>query len=298
MKCIKCGNEIGNEVKFCRYCGTSIFSKTDNLQMATEKKKTKSFGKIVIIFLLIVVVASVGAGAFYFKPWEYESWQEFFERDEVDESDKSQHEKDREEGKEVEVEVEDTEEYEEDVEYVEEDEIVDDEEVDAAEEDEMVDDTWMEYVEEDNMIEILPVDMDCITEVYATSSLSEYDMTHSPNRVIDGNTSTAWVEGVKGNGLGESVAFLLDDTYMMSGFEIYTGYQKDSDRYYKNARPKEISVSFSDGTSQIFELKDMMGVQKIQLVAPVETNSIKITIRSVYSGNKYEDTVISEIEFY
>lgn len=57
-------------------------------------------------------------------------------------------------------------------------------------------------------------------------------------------------------------------------------------------------MSFSDGTSQIFELKDSMGIQTIQFDFPIATNCIKITINSVYSGNKYEDTVISEIAFY
>ena len=42
----------------------------------------------------------------------------------------------------------------------------------------------------------------------------------------------------------------------------------------------------------------LLDVQKIQLSTPLETDSITVTINSVYPGSKYEDTAISEMEFY
>lgn len=313
MKCTKCGNEVSNAMKFCKYCGipiekqvqqeircrqcganvkeghlfctscgTSVTSKTDKLQTNSNKevRKRKSFGKVILFLLLVIVLGLVAVGVLYFKPWESE--QDSNKKDEVvvEESNKSENKS-------------------EPVEDVGEDEIIDTTQTENREPEDVEQMEEIEDIQEDvDIVEDIPVDRGYIIDVYATSSLSEYDMTHSPNRVIDGDISTAWVEGVDGNGYGENIVFLFDESYMVSGFEIHAGYQKDSSRYYKNARPKEICVSFSDGTSQIFDLKDTMGSQRVELSFPVETSSVKITINSVYSGNTYQDTVISEIAFY
>ena len=52
--------------------------------------------------------------------------------------------------------------------------------------------------------------MSNVTYVSSTSSLSEYNMTHSPERVIDGDLSTAWVEGADGQGIGEAITLYFD----------------------------------------------------------------------------------------
>lgn len=140
--------------------------------------------------------------------------------------------------------------------------------------------------------------MSAVATVSATSALSEYNMTHSSDRIMDNDTSTAWVEGVSGQGEGESVIFTFDGVYKVSGFVIYGGYQKNSDLYYKNSRPASLKVMYSDGSSQICNLSDTLGAQTFTLANPVETSSITFTIQSVYAGNKYEDTVISEISIF
>lgn len=55
-------------------------------------------------------------------------------------------------------------------------------------------------------------------------------------------------------------------------------------------------INFSDGTSQIANLSDdSAGYQIINLSESVETSSITLTIDSVYSGYKYDDTCIAEV---
>lgn len=137
-----------------------------------------------------------------------------------------------------------------------------------------------------------------IINIVATSTLSEYDMTHSPDRVLDKDIATAWVEGVEGQGVGESLTFYFDKEYMVNGININAGYQKNADVYAKNSRPAEIKVSFSNGASQNYVLQDVNGIQEIILEEPVYTEYITFTIESVYEGNRYEDTVISEISIY
>lgn len=165
-------------------------------------------------------------------------------------------------------------------------------EVDAKESKEVVE------ASEPEVIPAEPVTMNAVNSVSATSALSEYDMTHSPDRIRDGDLSTAWVEGVSGQGENESVVFMLDNTYRVTGFRINAGYQKNEDLYTKNSRPQSIEVTFSNGQSEIFELQDVLNAQNFDLQAPVDTSSVTVKILSVYGGWKYTDTAISEISFY
>lgn len=142
------------------------------------------------------------------------------------------------------------------------------------------------------------IQMQNVVGVTASSALSEHNMTHSAERLIDGDPATAWVEGVSGHGTGESVTFTFDDIYMVTGLKICGGYQKDEKRYSENARPADIRVEFSDGSTQSVTLQDLMQEQTVLFSAPVNTSYVTIVIESVYEGSKYEDTVISEVVFY
>ncbi len=155
-----------------------------------------------------------------------------------------------------------------------------------------------ELMEQTNRVP--PISMDAVTAVDATSYLiqSSYSLYHTPDRMMDGDLSTAWVEGASGDGIGESVTFTFDGTYLVSGFQIYAGYQKSDALYEKNSRPADLTVTFSNGDEAAVTLADESGSQYIAFDAPVETSSVTLTIDSVYSGSKYEDTVISEIAFY
>lgn len=142
------------------------------------------------------------------------------------------------------------------------------------------------------------ISMEHVRSVTATSSLSEYGMTHSPDRIRDGDTATAWVEGAEGAGIGESVAFSFDDTYQVSGFLINAGYQKSEDLYMKNARPESVRVTCPDGRSKVYVLDDIFGMQNVEFEEPIITGEITLVIESIYPGSKYEDTAISELALY
>lgn len=135
-----------------------------------------------------------------------------------------------------------------------------------------------------------------VKTVSASSTYTGDRGDHSARNLIDGNVKTNWTEGAKWNGLGQSVTFELRGPYHLEGMKIWAGNHVDEKRYNDNARPKEITLSFSDGSSLEFELKDAMVCQTLYFDIPVITDSIKLTIESVYPGGKYEDTVISEVE--
>lgn len=145
-----------------------------------------------------------------------------------------------------------------------------------------------------------PVSMSGVISVTASSYLSEPNLNlyHTPERTVDGSLSTAWVEGIDGSGVGESISFTFDRTYLVSGMRINAGYQKSEELYWMNARPASLTVTFSDGTQQTVLLRDVNARQDITFDAPVETQSIRLTIASLYEGTTYADTVISEVSFY
>ena len=139
-----------------------------------------------------------------------------------------------------------------------------------------------------------------IQTVTATSNLYEaaYDIDDIPENVLDGNLETAWVEGVTGDGIGEALMFEFDSEYIVSGINIFNGFQKSSSLYYKNSRPEIIKISFSDGSEKEISLEDTMGVQILTFESGVKTQFVKIEIESVYKGSTYEDTCISDISFF
>lgn len=145
-----------------------------------------------------------------------------------------------------------------------------------------------------------PVSMSGVISVTASSYLSEPNLNlyHTPERTVDGSLSTAWVEGIDGSGVGESISFTFDQTYLVSGMHINAGYQKSEELYWMNARPASLTLTFSDGTQQTVLLRDVNAGQDITFDAPVETQSIRLTIASLYEGTTYADTVISEVSFY
>ena len=152
--------------------------------------------------------------------------------------------------------------------------------------------------EETAGVQVSGIQMDSVSEVSASSSLSEYDMTHEPEFLTDGMVKTAWVEGAPGQGIGESVTLYFDEVYQVTGVDIYARYHKSKSLYRKNSRPKEIFVEFSDGSGETFVLKNQFKKQSVRLSRPADTEYMKITMESVYLGSKFEDTVISEIELY
>lgn len=138
---------------------------------------------------------------------------------------------------------------------------------------------------------------DIVSYVSASSTYNGDRVTHYPDQVLDGKKNTNWTEGIDGNGEGEFLEFTFRKTYLLDSICIHAGNHSDKSYYINNARPKTIVLTFSDGTTQSHTLEDSMSEQMIPLERPVETSSLRLTIESVYPGDKWEDTVISEISF-
>ena len=136
-----------------------------------------------------------------------------------------------------------------------------------------------------------------IVDEDSTSILTDsFKKDYGPYKVLDGDKTTVWAEGVDGPGYGESITLYFDSVHTVKQLKIVNGLINSYDGYYKNNRVASIKIIFSDGSSQIAHLSDdNTGYQTIDLGRSVDTDYITLTIDSVYSGYKYDDTCIAEV---
>ena len=120
--------------------------------------------------------------------------------------------------------------------------------------------------------------------------------------VGDHNLSTAWVEGVPGNGYGEYFDLYIPEGTMVVGASIFPGYLKNEDLFWKNAAPASLTFS-SNGVSTQADVSAAAssyqsaaaGVNITFQTPLVSDGKIRVTVQDIRGGNKYEDTCISEL---
>ena len=135
--------------------------------------------------------------------------------------------------------------------------------------------------------------------VYASSHLIQKSMNYKVENVIDDNPSTAGIEGVSDDGIGQFIQFSSNNTFRVDKIDIINGFSKNQKTYMKNNRVKKVIIEFSDKSQQVYELEDNnMEYQTID-IGGINTNSVKVIIQEVYTnGRVYKDTCISEISVY
>ena len=131
---------------------------------------------------------------------------------------------------------------------------------------------------------------------------------YAPDKAFDGELSTSWVEGIKGSGAGQKIAFEINKA---RGLSILPGFGKDI-YFKKNNRIKKVKLSISalkgDATmtrvylhlseilfTDIIEFKDEMSMQEF-LLPDTLSGVVVLEILDVYPGEKWDDTCIAEIK--
>ena len=149
-------------------------------------------------------------------------------------------------------------------------------------------------------------------EKISTSSVlaSQGKYNYDPNNMIDFDLSTAWVEGVKGNGIGESINIHYErGSPRIRQLTIYNGYVKSPTAWKNNGRVKKLKL-YKDGKPiALLELKDERASQTFDLQSLTlgiayedeeeewKAYHLRFEILAVYPGDKYEDVAISEFQF-
>lgn len=113
----------------------------------------------------------------------------------------------------------------------------------------------------------------------------------------DGDTSTPWEEGVEGDGIGEQITYEPESGTKLQVIRIYPGNGRSDKAFQENNRPKAITLEI-DGKKQTLNFDDAGHFYTFSSKKPVTAKQVKLIIDSVYPGSKWQDTCISEVEFY
>lgn len=106
------------------------------------------------------------------------------------------------------------------------------------------------------------------------------------------NAHIPWVEGVKGNGINETIS--IEFNTPVWGFSILNGYAdvQNMKLYKENSRVKKLKVEdLTNDLEYSMDFEDKVYFNYLDLALPSE--SLKLTILEVYEGTKYQDTCIS-----
>ncbi len=129
--------------------------------------------------------------------------------------------------------------------------------------------------------------------------------------IHDLDYSTAWVEGVPGNGIGEYVCYHFPpQNPRINKLIIVNGYVKTDKTWRENSRVKSLKMYINDVPYALLQLEDVKNEQIFQ-VEPIGYSerkdydlliknpwyTIKFEIIEVYQGSKFKDTAITEIYF-
>ena len=146
----------------------------------------------------------------------------------------------------------------------------------------------------------------CVFHNETTTSFlaSNNNYTYESGNLTDLDLRTAWVEGVDGNGIGESITFKVETIeaadIQIQELVIVNGYVKNRALWKANSRVKKFKL-YIDGTPKaILNLRDVDNYQKFNVqrfVNGLTKFELKLEIMEVIEGDKYADTAISEIFF-
>ena len=145
-------------------------------------------------------------------------------------------------------------------------------------------------------------------EIESSSHQKQQDANvYGAGNLEDGIDKTAWVEGVTGQGIGETITFIFPEDYSQYhvsdegvsfwGLRILNGYQKNEKVWKANSRVKKILIKHNSNPKYTVTLQDNMDIQeahfKYFLIKPGD--QVQIVILEVYPGEKYQDTALSEL---
>lgn len=137
-----------------------------------------------------------------------------------------------------------------------------------------------------------------IKSFYASSELkASKSYSYGPAHVADDKAKSAWVEGVKGDGINEYIVVNLSKPTTLIKLSIINGFAHK--KYWAmNNRVRQLHIGPMSGHGgETITLEDSMKPQEVTLAKPLKIMQIKFTIKSIYPGSKWQDTALSEITF-
>ncbi|MYM54490.1 HEAT repeat domain-containing protein [Thalassovita mangrovi] len=128
----------------------------------------------------------------------------------------------------------------------------------------------------------------CVSSVLPSQSGNSY----GPRNLSDGNPNTAWCEGVRGPGIGETITLHIDEGASFRRLQIANGYGKSQAAFQANGRPRLIEITTDRTPPTQVVLIDQPGMLPVPLLQSAEYKWVRLRILSVYPGMKYDDTCV------
>lgn len=129
----------------------------------------------------------------------------------------------------------------------------------------------------------------CVSSVLKPQGDSDY----GPQNLADGDPATAWCEGVRGPGIGETITLRIDNGAPFRRLLIGNGYGKSPQRYEDNGRPHLVEIVTDRTPPTRMQLVDQNGILPVPLIDVGAYRWVRLKILSVYPGRKYTDTCMN-----
>ncbi|TGM55161.1 nicotine adenine dinucleotide glycohydrolase [Leptospira biflexa] len=132
--------------------------------------------------------------------------------------------------------------------------------------------------------------------ITSTSQLQPKTKKYIPVFAMDGKLKTSWVEGVEGEGVGETLQIKYKSPINFRSLSIYNGFG-DPKLWAANNRIKKLKITTETGNEEVVTLKDSLSRQVIEFKNEIRAKEISLTIQDVYKGTNTENTAIAELMF-
>lgn len=108
--------------------------------------------------------------------------------------------------------------------------------------------------------------------------------------------NSVWAEGAAGDGKGEWIEITPDVPGPLRALWIHPGFASDEDKFKANGRPRKLEIVLNDSYKFEAELDDDASYQAIRVPSfDKRVEKVKITVKSVYPGSRFEDLCIAKI---
>ena len=144
-----------------------------------------------------------------------------------------------------------------------------------------------------------------ILSVKASSSLiPQGKLNYEAGNAHDFNHRSVWAEGAEGQGIGEWLEYEFPGRCpRITTVNILNGYVKSIKTWRENSRVKSLKMYYMGKPYAILDLEDSRTLQcfDVGVLGPHDAEApnwkLRFEILEVYPGEKYQDTVISELYF-
>jgi len=151
-----------------------------------------------------------------------------------------------------------------------------------------------------------------VTKAASSTLDSQGTIDYKADNVHDLNYKNVWVEGVAGYGVGEYITYgFPQSSPRITEIIVVNGHVKSETAWRNNSRVKKLKMYIKGVPYAILNLTDQRSAQhfKVDTIGFLDRDidyiaakklpqwEMKFEILEVYPGEKYEDTVISEIYF-